>query len=1780
MAESKVSLIDQVIRNLQPFLSDRNREDGTQDPNINMPPQVSSSPGAQSNGGRKLETVTNIPRPESKSEAEAAKSIAAMLNVQGHKSVEDLPVHLGLGTRLDAGTNHERKPDDDLPAISQPHHHHQQITTREYLLESSHSRRALSKEIDIEACAREGDLKYKGEDQNQGPSAADEVGEMSERSSGTKRQTRNSSQSQARFAESTGPVAYDTDTLGTVDDEGKKVKEVVAEQFFPVISVRRVTPPPRDLRSAQKQSAEKQRNTAGSVDLTKEEINASSPEAHDDKAHDDKAHDDKAATKSDDALESQSEWRRRMQIRYFGTSTCAPDYGPIASAPKSAKEVEEVEEMPRNLGGGVQPINRLANKTTIPANKSLKPKTFDLTSGPEHDASRQPPSKRQRVEGTTHGTAIDIEETPQPSSHRATSSQRSGHSRERNGSGRTFSLGERRVPEQQKVESFMKVPRGRKDRKKRANGSTERYPSAASRQNTEEPFSALTGSLDKPPTVISGPHRFSNSFIERHQDNADDPIFDEETETVSTSKKAGPMSNRDTGPKFQDASSHEFTLKPKFSGNTRLRQAQENFKAGPSRTSTGETSWHFADPGPRGMGVSSLHSVSSSAVPIASRAAKQQINKSDHDSEIDELVDPDLHPAHELLKSHKIQKQSPANSNEENSRKQSFTVDESSEDETGKSADIAPTKYGSSKTKAKNVLGEELYKVSQFFSESNDWLLKELTRSGVLKHDKNSGLLAFAAEDTPRIEFSSNKVERIESCRTSSKMVIHKPRDQDGAPKLYIEFGSSDLCQQLYEELKSIHPNIRAITRMEEYLDNAFKHVPSKLHQRKSRQALLSAEPDDLRLAKANSQRRQKANGLWDRGPRISEKHDDAYQQEGKPVRGTRVSAGLAKKMGGCPDSPDLLKGPHVRKNDELSALTFYGDSSRATPKESFARKTRSREFSSHGAPSAPAPRQPRLQRSPTPDPPRWTVQNKGWEKKYWPNGNSVIYPSEGKNKASVDRQDIERLDEGEFLNDNLIVFYLRWLEHRLGQERPDLAKRIYFHNTFFYERLTKSARGKPGGINHEAVARWTSKVDLLQYDYIVIPVNETVHWYVAIICNAPKLLEECSKEAPSPPIQNKTSEDESKEPRSQDGSTSRLPSPQYLPGKLPASDSSIAVDTNTMDLSLENYGKKSPVRGGEHDRNLINDAPGAVEGTGLEIDDAPPANITSDVMPDPTNAPPANVVSDLPPDLIETDQSQTKQVRRRSTAPIRKYDPTEPRIITLDSLGIAHSPTCSNLKKYLIQEIKDKKNIEIKDPGNLGMTAKGIPQQDNHCDCGLFLLTYIEQFLQKPDQFIEGILQGSLRDYVTIDDDQEWPPASKMRNDIRELLFDLQRKQAEAEAERKAKAKSKKASKTPEKDASALTSNTASREASKSNGTSPVPDEAQISPGRFVAKPVQTLENSEKRQRSKLAVSPENGDSELLDPSGLAKLDALEAPTEEAARALFGGLDKDSAIILGAEGAPYEILDDSTQDVDANEALMPAKRTTIQMHSDRLGQRKQSQSAKRSREKEEIPDSQEDVPEYRVLHHPPPLSSPHEIGENEWKKGKHKSFSSPTSEQEHSFTDRLKRSRHNAMATGRLESPSHLSEEHEESIGGELHEIQEHNVSVAEDDELQLVSTTPKIQAGVGGHASATQEGDDVDWHFSKRPPPDASLLESSSPPVAYSQTPTTAKRGREDRSEDRSEDRRALQLSPATVKKQKRDDGNPRQGRRRSPFKPLERRGPMIRDPSDLQIIGSSAL
>ena len=35
----------------------------------------------------------------------------------------------------------------------------------------------------------------------------------------------------------------------------------------------------------------------------------------------------------------------------------------------------------------------------------------------------------------------------------------------------------------------------------------------------------------------------------------------------------------------------------------------------------------------------------------------------------------------------------------------------------------------------------------------------------------------------------------------------------------------------------------------------------------------------------------------------------------------------------------------------------------------------------------------------------------------------------------------------------------------------------------------------------------WTRKVNLFEKDFVVIPINENLHWYLAIICHPSKML-------------------------------------------------------------------------------------------------------------------------------------------------------------------------------------------------------------------------------------------------------------------------------------------------------------------------------------------------------------------------------------------------------------------------------------------------------------------------------------------------------------------------------------------------------------------------------------------------------------------------------------------------------------------------------------------------
>lgn len=133
--------------------------------------------------------------------------------------------------------------------------------------------------------------------------------------------------------------------------------------------------------------------------------------------------------------------------------------------------------------------------------------------------------------------------------------------------------------------------------------------------------------------------------------------------------------------------------------------------------------------------------------------------------------------------------------------------------------------------------------------------------------------------------------------------------------------------------------------------------------------------------------------------------------------------------------------------------------------------------------------------KSPSPEIERWTDKHPNWADKW---KIDLVYE-----RTVVGKSDVERLDEGQLLNDEIITFYLKYLHKQLEERDAQLAQRIYFFNSFFWEKL----KPKRTAVNYEGVKNWTAKVDLLSFDYIIVPINEHAHWYVAIVCNAKQLL-------------------------------------------------------------------------------------------------------------------------------------------------------------------------------------------------------------------------------------------------------------------------------------------------------------------------------------------------------------------------------------------------------------------------------------------------------------------------------------------------------------------------------------------------------------------------------------------------------------------------------------------------------------------------------------------------
>lgn len=93
----------------------------------------------------------------------------------------------------------------------------------------------------------------------------------------------------------------------------------------------------------------------------------------------------------------------------------------------------------------------------------------------------------------------------------------------------------------------------------------------------------------------------------------------------------------------------------------------------------------------------------------------------------------------------------------------------------------------------------------------------------------------------------------------------------------------------------------------------------------------------------------------------------------------------------------------------------------------------------------------------------------------------------------SITRNDLATLIGDNWLNDEVINFYMNLLMERSEQRADDGLPRVYAMNTFFIPKLLSAG--------HAGLKRWTRKVDIFTYDIIPVPVHVgRVHWCMAII--------------------------------------------------------------------------------------------------------------------------------------------------------------------------------------------------------------------------------------------------------------------------------------------------------------------------------------------------------------------------------------------------------------------------------------------------------------------------------------------------------------------------------------------------------------------------------------------------------------------------------------------------------------------------------------------------------
>ncbi|GIY58462.1 hypothetical protein CDAR_31522, partial [Caerostris darwini] len=321
-----------------------------------------------------------------------------------------------------------------------------------------------------------------------------------------------------------------------------------------------------------------------------------------------------------------------------------------------------------------------------------------------------------------------------------------------------------------------------------------------------------------------------------------------------------------------------------------------------------------------------------------------------------------------------------------------------------------------------------------------------------------------------------------------------------------------------------------------------------------------------------------------------------------------------------------------------------------------------------------------------------------------------------------ITNEDLVCLNDGEFLNDAIIDFYLKYIfnEKLTASQR----EKTHIFSSFFYPRLThKPDRQRPGDDSmktvqvrrHNQVKTWTRHVDIFSKDFIIIPVNQNVHWFLAIICYPGKV----------PEVSNTQSQSKSEI-------------------KVAKSNDSV---TSTIDQEV---GNKSVI----------------IKELNCSGDDVFGQDDTSD-----TSDGNSSYLVEEPPDSDEA----SPDIPDSSTHPDGQQRREMPCICIFDSLsGPNRWRIPATLREYLEMEWKMKKGTKkIFDRNTMQGFIMKCPQQNNFSDCGTYLLQFVESFFENPIPYFANPMPDLTNWFSE-------PKISKKRQELRDLILSIHQEQTE----------------------------------------------------------------------------------------------------------------------------------------------------------------------------------------------------------------------------------------------------------------------------------------------------------------------------------------------------------------------------------------------------------------